>query len=143
MGYAIGRAFAGVTAAASFLVVLASVFLALISAGSAARSMPPGWFIVAAFGAMFVCASCFCMLAIFDIADRLRDAADSRNRELASSGHVSPPPIESPPIQIDERGPTPPHGHAAIDETSEPPPEDDRAAAVARRLAEYEGSKKK
>jgi hypothetical protein len=144
MGYQIGRSFAGLTAAASFLVVIASLFFALIAAGAASRStadhsIPPGWFVVVAFVAMFICASCFCMLAIFDIADRL--CSGPIHEPVARGIPLSP--IEKTPAHIDERAPTPADGYTAIEEVPVPTPEEDRDAVVARRLAEYEASKKK
>jgi hypothetical protein len=174
VGYQLGRAFAKFTGAMSFVVLIISLPLAVLSGQSNKAVMdahalnqaksrlqwiddrtsgktssewverpapdltPPATFFFSFLGAAFVCSLCFSMIAIFDIADRLREKP-----RAATIEQPPPPSIANPAARIIEMEPTPPRGHVGIEEAPEPPSEEDRDARVARRIAEYEARKKK
>lgn len=116
--YQMGRICASVVGACSFVAAITCGLFVFPAIGSA--YMAP--LVVAAFSAAFTCASCFAILALFDIADRICVS------ETPSTPADVIPPTPSGPIMPSEN------------ELAEKA-EIDRAAEVARKIADYEARK--
>ena len=93
---------------------------------------PTGQLYLASFVALFVCSICFCMLAIFDIADRYLAEPEKIAEELEPEPEPGPeqePEPEAEPEPETQRPPATPYGIIDMDEST------------ARRIAEEDERK--
>lgn len=133
--YRIGRFCASIVGAFSFVI---SVFCGIFVI-PAIGSGPAFYLLIGTFSGAFICAACFAMIAVFDIADRLGAGVKP------SAVDDGIPPTPGPPPDVSPSDPTP-----TSNRISEPPPEvasaspskEDRDAEVARKIADYESRKR-